>query len=117
MFKVAAVSVPAYLSAVLAASRDIIQQIPEAAREEILVDEKKRAPFAREVADCLKSLIEAGVTHGRDGPIPDSVQALWQPGVDVAAFPRRQHAISSQLTASALRSWLQEASLKANSAS
>ena len=72
LYKIADISIPAYFSAVSAASEDILGLIPVDQREATLLDEKSSVPFAREVSECLDSLIKAGVVHGLDGPIPEA---------------------------------------------
>jgi len=67
-------------SALSAAADDILLGIPEENRQASLLDEKTRVPFAREISDCLDSLIPAGVVHGLEGPIRDTVEEFWQPG-------------------------------------
>jgi len=112
LYKVANVSVPAYFSAVAAASEDILEFIPLDQRQKLLLDEKSSAPFAGEVADCLGFLIKAGVVHGLDGPIPDSIQDFWRPGGGVVSLPRRQHEICSQISVREFLTWELTASLK-----
>ena len=110
--KAAAVSVPAYFCALSAASDAIMRLIPGEAAH-ILTDEKMQAPFAREAGVCLTALIDAGVVHGPDGPIPSDIADFWLPDGRAADLPRRQHAICSQLAERDFNAWYATASLKA----
>jgi len=84
-------------------------ELPVERRRALLFDEKTRAPFATEVDLCLHQLIEAGVTTGMDGPIPESIADFWRPGGGVLALPRRQHEISTYIAAAEFRRWLRDA--------
>ena len=111
--KAAAVSVPAYFCALSAASDAIMRLIPGEEAAQILTDEKMQAPFAREAGVCLTALIDAGVVHGPDGPIPSDIADFWLPDGRAADLPRRQHAICSQLAERDFNAWYATASLKA----
>ena len=101
--KAAAVSVPAYFCALSAASDAIMRLIPG----------EGEAPFAREAGVCLTALIDSGVVHGPDGPIPSDIADFWLPDGRAADLPRRQHAICSQLAERDFNAWYATASLKA----
>jgi len=52
------------------------------------------------------------VVHGLDGPIPSAIEEFWKPGGGIAALPRRQHGISSQIVLHKFRDWFDTANLK-----
>jgi hypothetical protein len=109
----AAVSIPAYFCALSEASEAILDLLPPTRATQLLFgDEKQRAPFAQEASFCLDALITADVVHGLDGPIPSTIEDFWKPGVFIAALPRRQHGISSQIVLHKFRDWFGTANLK-----
>src|SRR3569623_1893719 len=49
---------------------------------------------------------------GVECPIPDTIADFWKPGGGIAALPRRQHGIYSQLILHQYRDWFDSANLK-----
>ena len=110
--KVAAVAVPAYFCALSAASEAITQLLPGDMAALLLFDQKRQAPFAREVEVCLTSLIDAGLMHGLDSPIPSTIEDFWKPGGGVVNLPRRQQGICQLLAVRQFDTWFASLPLK-----
>jgi hypothetical protein len=67
----------AYWSSIALAAVDIVNIIPESKRQQLLMDSKAQAPFARQLVDCHDDLLAQEIPCGENGLMPLTIADFW----------------------------------------